>query len=127
MLKVGAKRCRFTKQPSLKGDAVVKIPDDKRVPDGQLSRISQIRSSTQPEAAETKRRPAAPRGDEVTLSQTGQDFQKARELLQQVSDVRQEKVRQIKAELKSGERQVDPEQIAERMLPEGLFKDLFSN
>jgi len=105
---------------------VVKIPDDKRVPDGQLSRISQIRS-TPPEAAETKRRPAAPRSDEVTLSQTAQDFQKVRELLREIPDVRQEKVRQIKAELESGEHQVDSEKIAERMLAEGLFKDLFSN
>ena len=105
---------------------MVKIPDDKPVSEAQLSRINQIRSEPR-EAAETKRRPAAPRGDEVTLSSRAQDYQKARELLQEVSDVRQEKVRQIKAELKNGERQVDSEKIAERMLAQGLFKDLFSN
>jgi negative regulator of flagellin synthesis FlgM len=126
MLKVGAYWCRFPKQVLAKGDAVVKIPDDKRVSDGQLSRINQVRSEPR-EAAEAKRRPAAPRGDEVSLSPTAQDYQTARELLQEVSDVRQEKVRQIKAELKNGERQVEAEKIAERMLAEGLFKDLFSN
>lgn len=126
MLKVGACWCRFPKQVLPKGDAVVKIPDDKRVSDGQLSRINQVRSESR-EAAETKRRPAAPRGDEVNLSPTAQDYQKARDLLQEASDVRQEKVNQIKAELKNGERQVEAEKIAERMLAEGLFKDLFSN
>ena len=111
-------------RPLTKGDAVVKIPDDKRVPDSTLARINQVRSVT-PEAAETKRRPAAPRGDEVNLSPAAQDFQKVRELLQELPDVRRDRVRELKAEIQSGEYDVDGEKIAERMLAEGLFQDLF--
>lgn len=103
---------------------MVKIPDDERIYGADPSRVNPVRG-TRPEAPEGQRRGRAPRGDEVTLSPKAQEFQRARELVSEAPDVREDVVKRLKAAIESGAHRVDPEAIAERMLAEGLFQDLF--
>lgn len=103
---------------------MVKIPDDERIFGADPSRVNPVRGP-RPEPPEGRRRGDSPRGDEVTLSPKAQEFQRARELLREAPDVREDVVRRLRAAVESGAHRVDPEAIAERMLAEGLFQDLF--
>lgn len=54
--------------------------------------------------------------DRVDLSAGTQDVQKAQALLQQVPDVRADKVQALREKIDNGEYVVDPHQIADKML-----------
>ena len=62
-------------------------------------------------------------GDKVVLSGGSQEIQKALEVLARTPEVRADKVRELKEKIASGEYQVDPERIADRMLS-SLLSDL---
>ncbi len=103
---------------------MVKIPDEERISGAQPGRVNPAQGP-RPEAPERQRRGSTPRGDEVTLSPKAQEFQRARDLLSEAPDVREEVVKRLRAAIQSGAYREDPEAIAERMLAEGLFQDLF--
>lgn len=62
--------------------------------------------------------------DRVELSAGSMDVQKIQEVLQQTPDVRTEQVEALKARVDSGEYQVEPQQVADRMLADLLPEDL---
>ncbi len=103
---------------------MVKIPDDERISGADPGRVNPVRGPKS-EAPGRQQRGSAPRGDEVTLSPRAQEYERARELLREAPDVREDVVKRLKAAIESGTHRVDPEAIAERMLAEGFFQDLF--
>lgn len=56
------------------------------------------------------------KGDEVRLSEFSKDVQKVQEGLKKVEDVRQEKVRELKAQIEAGTYEVSGKDIAEKMI-----------
>jgi negative regulator of flagellin synthesis FlgM len=54
--------------------------------------------------------------DEVQISQAGRDFQIAKQAVKESSDVREEKVAQMKAQVNSGEYKVDPGDFDKKLL-----------
>lgn len=54
--------------------------------------------------------------DEVQISQTGRDFQIAKQAVKQSSDVREDKVAQLKAKIDSGEYQVSADDFAAKLM-----------
>ncbi|MDF2878741.1 MAG: flagellar biosynthesis anti-sigma factor protein FlgM [Clostridia bacterium] len=54
--------------------------------------------------------------DEVALSETAKDFQVAYKLLNTTPDIRQDKVNEIKAKIKSGTYNVSAEEVADKIL-----------
>lgn len=54
--------------------------------------------------------------DRVQLSTGTQDVQKAQDILEQIPDVRADKVQALKEKIASGEYVVDPHRIADNML-----------
>lgn len=54
--------------------------------------------------------------DQVSISQFGKDYQTAKQALASTSDIRQDKVTQLKESISSGEYTVDPEDFANRLL-----------
>ena len=56
------------------------------------------------------------KGDEVRLSEFSKDVQKVQEGLQKVEDVRQEKVKELKAKIEAGTYNVSGKDIAEKMI-----------
>ena len=58
---------------------------------------------------------AVPR-DEVQISSFGRDFQLAKQAVQEASDIRTDKVAELKAKIQNGTYSVDPEDFANKLL-----------
>lgn len=54
--------------------------------------------------------------DEVTISQTGHDYQIAKRAVAETSDVREDKIAQLKARVEAGSYHVDSEDFAHKLL-----------
>lgn len=54
--------------------------------------------------------------DKVTISQTGFDYQIAKRAVAEASDIREDKVAQLKTRVESGSYKVDPEDFASKLL-----------
>lgn len=54
--------------------------------------------------------------DEVQISQTGRDFQIAKQAVAQSPDVREDKVAQLKAKIDSGEYQISADDFASKLM-----------
>ncbi len=54
--------------------------------------------------------------DQVSISQAGRDFQVAKKAVSEASDIREDKVAQLKAMVESGEYNVDPADFASKLL-----------
>ena len=67
---------------------------------------------------------AAPKTDTVVISDAAKRIQEARAQLDQISDVREDKVAELKKQIESGSYKVDSEQIAEKMLKDGFLNDV---
>ena len=62
--------------------------------------------------------------DSVDLSQTAREIQAARKLLEEVPEVRTEKVAQLKAQIENGTYVVDNDKLAQKMISESLLNDI---
>lgn len=54
--------------------------------------------------------------DQVSISQAGRDFQVAKNAVSEASDIREDKVAQLKSMIESGTYQVNPEDFANKLL-----------
>lgn len=54
--------------------------------------------------------------DEVQISQTGRDFQIAKQAVAQSSNIREDKVAQLKAKIESGEYQISADDFAAKLM-----------
>lgn len=59
--------------------------------------------------------------ERVDLSAKAQEFQRIRQILDQIPDVREEKIRELKDRIESGNYTVDSGKVAARMLGESLI------
>jgi negative regulator of flagellin synthesis FlgM len=64
------------------------------------------------------------KSDKVQISQAAIDTQKAAEFMKESPDIREEKVREIKLEVESGQYSRPAEQVAGNMLNEGFENDV---
>jgi negative regulator of flagellin synthesis FlgM len=62
--------------------------------------------------------------DTVDISDTAKRVSAAREELDRIPDVREEKVAELKKQVENGSYRVDPEKIAEKMLKDGFLNDI---
>lgn len=58
--------------------------------------------------------------EKVSLSSTARDFQKIEKAIDELPDVREEKVQTLKAQIEAGTYEVNAEKIAEKMVSESL-------
>lgn len=65
------------------------------------------------------------REDEVVLSPQVRKIQEAKKLLSSVSDIREEKVAQLREEINNGTYQVDQKDLAAKIIRESLLNELF--
>jgi negative regulator of flagellin synthesis FlgM len=63
--------------------------------------------------------------DSVELSQNARELQKARQALQDVPDIRQDKVAALKLQIESGAYELRADKIAANMIKESLKNDLY--
>ena len=62
--------------------------------------------------------------DSVELSQTAKELQAARKIIEQVPEIRTDKVAQLKAQIENGTYDIDSDKIAEKLLQESLSNDM---
>ncbi|UCE55416.1 MAG: flagellar biosynthesis anti-sigma factor FlgM [Desulfobacterales bacterium] len=65
------------------------------------------------------------KADKVDISDAAKEIQEVRKQLDNTPDVRTEKVEQLKNQIEKGTYEIKSEEIAEKMLKESLFNDLF--
>ncbi len=64
------------------------------------------------------------KGDKVILSPKAKAIQEAKKLLENVPDIREEKVARIKEQIKNGTYTVDAKKVAARMVEESVLNDI---
>jgi len=62
--------------------------------------------------------------DEVVLSPEAKQIQKAKELIDALPDIREDRVAEIRARIEAGEYQIDGEKIASKIIEESLLNEL---
>jgi negative regulator of flagellin synthesis FlgM len=65
------------------------------------------------------------REDEVVLSPQARKIQEAKKLLSSVSEVREERVAQLREEIQNGTYEVDQKGLAAKIIRESLLNELF--
>ena len=79
------------------------------------NQIAQI-YGVQKTAKTTKTQAASSVSDQVSISQAGRDYQVARNAVSEASDIREDKVAQLKSMVDSGAYQVSPGDFASKLL-----------
>ena len=74
-----------------------------------------------PEKAEN----TAAKTDTVNISDAAKEIQEVRKELDNIPEVRAEKVEQLKNQIENGTYEIKSEEIAEKMLKDSLLNDLF--
>ena len=82
--------------------------------------VSQVQQNAQ--AAETE---GENRRDNVELSQSARDLQSAQKALQDLPDIREDKVAALKQQIENGAYHIRTDKIAANMLKESLINDIF--
>lgn len=80
------------------------------------NQIAQIYGAQKRTVSRTARTAAAPMSDQVSISQTGRDFQIAKKAVSEASDVREDKISQLKAKVDAGTYRVEPGDFASKLL-----------
>jgi negative regulator of flagellin synthesis FlgM len=96
---------------------------------GGASGIKEILQKLQQDSGATKDRqvestPAAPRGEKVEISQEAREIQRLKALLEQIPDVREKKVEEVRQLIQEGRYQVDLNAVSDRILQALIVGDL---
>lgn len=98
----------------------MKIRDDNGVPRGLAPHMRPVRESQLHPKLQTHS-PARAKGDRVELSDRARSLYAAKEALSRLPEIRQDRVESLKKAIQAGTYRVSGEQLAERMLREGIF------
>jgi negative regulator of flagellin synthesis FlgM len=87
--------------------------------------VNQAQQNAQAAETEGEKGRAHVGEDSVELSQNARELQKARQALQDVPDIRQDKVAALKLQIESGAYELRADKIAANMIKESLKNDLY--
>lgn len=87
-----------------------------------MSQVAQIYKTSQAHGVEKSEKSRAK--DEVHISEAGKDFQIAKMALQEVPDVREERIAAIKSSMEAGTYEVSSSDFADKVLEK--YKDILS-
>jgi len=85
--------------------------------------VNQVHDKNKVDSSENKSDKAAAKTDTVVISDAAKRIQEARSQLDEVPDVNEEKVAQLRNEIENGTYKVNADQIAGKMIREGLIND----
>ena len=92
--------------------------------DGYVRNINKDKSKSADVPGERNSNKTSASGDSVELSQEAKTMGKAMEVLENLPDIREGKVAEIKERIANGTYQVDGKKIAEKMIKEAMFNNL---
>jgi len=82
----------------------------------------QDKDKAEPTVEQPEKQPA--KADTVVLSDTAKQLHEAKKQLEEVPDVREDKVARIKEQIENGTYEINEEKIADKMLKDSLLNDL---
>lgn len=86
--------------------------------------VNQVQDKNKAGASGEKPEKTAVKSDTVLISDTAKRIQEARKQLDDMPDIREDKVAQLKNQIKNGTYEINAEKIAEKMIKEGLINEL---
>lgn len=89
------------------------------------SYVKQIQQNESSVGSDKQKDQAVSGEDNVELSQAAGELKRARKALEEIPDVRQEKIADIKNRIENGTYEIKSDQIADSMVKESLKNDLF--
>ena len=87
--------------------------------------VNQVQQNAQAAETEGEKGRANVGEDSVELSQSARDLQKAQKTLQDLPDIREDKVAALKQQVENGTYAIRADKIAANMLKESLSNDIF--
>lgn len=87
--------------------------------------VNQVQPNAQATETEGEKGRANVGEDSVELSQSARDLQKAQKTLQDLPDIREDKVAALKQQIENGTYDIRADKIAANMLKESLSNDIF--
>ena len=85
--------------------------------------VNQVQDKNKVGSPDNKPEKTAVKADTVVLSDAAKRVQEARRQLDNIPDVREEKVSQLRSQIQNGTYEINAEKIAGKMIKEGLFND----
>jgi negative regulator of flagellin synthesis FlgM len=85
--------------------------------------VNQVHDKNKVAPSENKSDKAAAKTDTVVISDAAKRIQEVRSQLDEVPDVNEEKVAQLRNEIENGTYKINADQIAGKMIREGLIND----
>jgi len=85
--------------------------------------VNQVHEKNKDDAPENKPEKAAVMSDTVVISDAARRVQETRRQLDEIPDVREDKVAQLRNQIQNGTYEIDADKIAGKMIKEGLLND----
>jgi len=85
--------------------------------------VNQVHDKNKVDPSEDQSNKAAAKTDTVVISDAAKRIQEVRSQLDEVPDVNEEKVAQLRNEIENGTYKINADQIAGKMIREGLIND----
>ena len=85
--------------------------------------VNQVHDKNKVDTPEDKPEKTAVKSDTVVISDAARRIQEARKQLEEIPDVREDKVSQLREQIQNGTYEINAEKIAGKMIKEGLLND----
>jgi negative regulator of flagellin synthesis FlgM len=85
--------------------------------------VNQVQDTNKVGTPDNKPEKTAVKADTVVLSDAAKRVQEARRQLDNIPDVREEKVSQLRSQIQNGTYEINADKIAGKMIKEGLLND----
>ena len=85
--------------------------------------VNQVHDKNKVDTPEEKPEKTAVKSDTVVISDAARRIQEARKQLEEIPDVREDKVSQLREQIQNGTYEINAEKIAGKMIKEGLLND----
>jgi negative regulator of flagellin synthesis FlgM len=85
--------------------------------------VNQVQDKNKVGSPDNKPEKTAVKADTVVLSDAAKRVQEARRQLDDIPDVREEKVLQLRSQIQNGTYEINADKIADKMIKEGLLND----
>jgi len=85
--------------------------------------VNQVQEKSKVDPSNNKAGNAAVKTDTVVISDAAKRIQEIRSQLDEIPDVREEKVAQLRQQIEEGTYEIKPDKIAEKIIAEGLIND----
>jgi negative regulator of flagellin synthesis FlgM len=86
--------------------------------------VNQVQDKNKVGTPDNKPDKAAVKADTVVISEAAKRVQEARRQLDDIPDVREDKVLQLRNQIQNGTYEINADKIADKMIKEGLLNDI---